>query len=60
MKNILEKAKSFTKGLGKDLIPLIYKDNYIKKNSIDIVSILKDYISEIIFVNILEKIFYIL
>ena len=60
MRNILEKAKSFVKGFGKDLIEKIYKDEYIKKNSIDIVSIFKDYISEVIFEEILTKIFYIL
>ena len=31
MRNILEKAKSFVKGFGKDLIEKIYKDEYIKK-----------------------------
>ena len=56
MKDILEKAKSFTKGTGKDIIEKIYKDKYINKNSVDIVSIIKEYISEIIFENILMNI----
>ena len=56
MKDILEKAKSFTKGTGKDIIEKIYKDKYINKNSVDIISIIKEYISEIIFENILMNI----
>ena len=60
MNDILEKAKSFIKGNGIDIIPKIYKEKYINKNSIDIVSIIKDYISDEIFENILLNILLIL
>ena len=60
MNNIIEKAKSFVLGCGKDIVTKIYKDKYVKKNSIDIVSIMKNYISDEIFENILSSIFEIL
>ena len=60
MADILEKAKSFIQGCGKDIIPKIYEEKYINKNSLDFISILKDYISEVIFENILFNIFNIL
>ena len=60
MDDILKKAKSFTNGFGKDLIPMIYKDKFINKNSGDMITIIKDYISEKIFDNILMNIFNVL
>ena len=60
MNDILEKAKLFTKGTGKDIIEKIYRDKYINKNSADIISVIKEYISEIIFENILMNILEIL
>ena len=60
MYDILEKAKSFIQGDGKDIIPKIYEEKYINKNSLDIVSIIKDYISDVIFEKILLDIFLIL
>ena len=46
LKRINEKAISFIKEEGKYLIENIYKDSFINPNSIDIISILIDYIKE--------------
>ena len=46
MNNIIEKAKSFIDFKGDNLIKEIYDKSYINKNSIDIISVIFDYIKE--------------
>ena len=46
MDNIIEKAKQFIDYKGNKLIEEIYKKSYVNKNSIDLISILIDYIRE--------------
>jgi len=46
MNNIIEKAKSFIDFKGDNLIKEIYDKSYINKNSIDIISVIFEYIKE--------------
>lgn len=57
MENIIEKAKDLIEEKGNELMEQIYKNKYINKNSIDIISILLDYIRNKIFDEFLLKIF---
>ena len=57
MENIIEKAKDLIEEKGNELMEQIYKNKYINKNSIDIISILLDYIRNKIFDEYLLKIF---
>ena len=56
-REIIDKAKSFIKLKGKDLIKKIYDETYINKNSVDIISIMMNYIKEKLFGNYLMDIF---
>ena len=56
MKDILEKAKSFIKGTGKDIFEKLYIDKYNNKNNKDIINNIKEYIFEKIFENILMNV----
>ena len=60
MEDIIEKAKDLIEEKGNELMEQIYKNKYINKNSIDIVSILLEYIRDKIFDEYLLKIFYII
>lgn len=56
MDDIIEKAKSFIKEKGSDIIPKIYNDNYINQDTIDISSLMINYIKEKIVCQNMEKI----
>lgn len=58
MNNIIEKAKTFIDFKGDNLIKEIYDKSYINKNSIDIISVIFDYIKEKLISQYIMDIFY--